>query len=270
MELSDIEIGALVKFFNQDGYVLDFSTADFDAFTFESIGVPLCAQYKLSKGKSLIQYVHNAPKNDVQKLLLDLMTHYELSGLLDNDIENNKSRSSAYNRCRTLLDKISNSVVHNISAEKLKKEFNSEYISQQIDLMVGMQSENPTEAIGKAKELIESCCKTILEKKAVAVDKNWDVPRLTKETFKVFRITPNDISDEIVCAKSIKQILGNLNGIAQGIAELRNTYGSGHGKSATYKGLEARHAKLAVGSSITLVNFLWDSFERDRKSGTVL
>ena len=26
-----------------------------------------------------------------------------------------------------------------------------------------MQSENPTEAIGKSKELIESCCKTILE-----------------------------------------------------------------------------------------------------------
>ena len=63
-------------------------------------------------------------------------------------------------------------------------------------------------------------------------------------------------------AKSIKAILGNLKAIAQGVAELRNLYGSGHGKSSSYKGLESRHASLAIGSSTTLVRFLWDSYER--------
>lgn len=62
--------------------------------------------------------------------------------------------------------------------------------------------------------------------------------------------------------KSIKAILGNLKAIAQGVAELRNLYGSGHGKSSSYKGLESRHASLAIGSSTTLVRFLWDSYER--------
>lgn len=52
-----------------------------------------------------------------------------------------------------------------------------------------------------------------------------------------------------------------MNQIAQNIAELRNQYGSGHGKSATFKGLQPRHANLAVLSSFTLVNFLWDSFQ---------
>ncbi|WP_211367464.1 abortive infection family protein [Sporomusa termitida] len=60
----------------------------------------------------------------------------------------------------------------------------------------------------------------------------------------------------------MKAILGNLRAIATNLAALRNPYGSGHGKSATYKGLEERHAKLAVGSSITFVNFLWDTHER--------
>ena len=32
MKLSDIEIGTIVNFLNEGGYVLDFSTADFDAF----------------------------------------------------------------------------------------------------------------------------------------------------------------------------------------------------------------------------------------------
>lgn len=52
-----------------------------------------------------------------------------------------------------------------------------------------------------------------------------------------------------------------MNQIAQNIAELRNQYGSGHGKPATFKGLQPRHANLAVLSSFTLVNFLWDSFQ---------
>ena len=37
MKLSDIEIGTIVNFLNEGGYVLDFSTADFDAFTYKNI-----------------------------------------------------------------------------------------------------------------------------------------------------------------------------------------------------------------------------------------
>ena len=58
----------------------------------------------------------------------------------------------------------------------------------------------------------------------------------------------------------------SLKGIASQIAIIRNAYGSGHGKSASYKGLQERHAKLAIGSSVTLVNFLWDSFVRMNKT----
>lgn len=75
----------------------------------------------------------------------------------------------------------------------------------------------------------------------------------------------NDIDDTIPAAKAIKQILGNLSAITEGIATLRNSYGSGHGRAASYKGLEERHAKLAVGSSILLVEFLWCTHERTKK-----
>ena len=51
MKLSDIEIGTIVNFLNEGGYVLDFSTADFDAFTYKSIGVPLCETYRLSNAR---------------------------------------------------------------------------------------------------------------------------------------------------------------------------------------------------------------------------
>ena len=129
--------------------------------------------------------------------------------------------------------------------------------------MITIQDENPTEAIGKAKELIESCCKTILEKIGVTLNPKWDLTNLIDGVFKRFKIMPRDIDENIKGAKSIKQILGNLKAIGQGVAELRNLYGSGHGKSETYKGLEPRHAQLAIGSSITLVKFMWESYKRN-------
>ena len=45
------------------------------------------------------------------------------------------------------------------------------------------------------------------------------------------------------------------------MAELRNSYGSGHGKDAKFKGLSPRHARLAVGAGVTAVHFLWETFE---------
>lgn len=265
MEISKIEIGTLANFFNQGGYVLDFSTADFDSFTMESIGVPLCSHYKMSKGKSLMAYVNSASNEEILKLFNDLMTHYELSSMKENDEQYNKNHATAYTKCRAILDKVQNGIVLTRSTEAIKKEFDSDYMNEQINLMIKMQDENPTEAIGKAKELIESCCKTILLKSGNEIDKNWDIIKLTDATFQYFNIMPKGISDDIKGAQSIKKILGNLKAISQSIAELRNLYGSGHGKEASYKGLESRHAKLAVGSSTTLVQFLWDSYQRSKK-----
>lgn len=112
-------------------------------------------------------YVKQASPQNIIKLFNDLMTHYELSSLKEFDEENQKAYATAYLKCRSILDRINSNTIADVGTVKLKEVFNSDYISSQIDLMVKMQDENPTEAIGKAKELIESCCKTILEKKDI-------------------------------------------------------------------------------------------------------
>jgi len=259
--LSQIEKGIFMKLFNRSGYVLNFSTNDFDVFTLESIGVPLCETYKQSKGKSLVAYISEASEDDTIKLLKDLLDYYEVH--CKYEIENNDEYTKMYSRCKDIMERI----LHNKNplasvAIELKEKFSSEYLSAQIDLMLKMQSENPTEAIGKAKELIESCCKTILDENAIEWDKNWDVGQLTGETVKLLKLMPKDIPDTAPAATEMKAILGNLRSIATNLAALRNPYGSGHGKSAKYRGLEERHAKLAVGSSITLASFLWDTHEK--------
>lgn len=83
------------------------------------------------------------------------------------------------------------------TADGLKGKFSSEYMSQQIELMVSMQSTNPTNAIGMVKELIESCCKTILEDLGIAWSKTDDVPQLTsKKTVFCAECFSNTISRE--------------------------------------------------------------------------
>ncbi|WP_075980760.1 abortive infection family protein [Bacillus massilinigeriensis] len=258
--LSQIEKGIFMKLFNRSGYVLNFSTNDFDVFTMESVGVPLCETYKLSKGKSLMAYINEASDYNTVKLLKDLLDYYEV--YFECEIENDGEYSKTYYRCKDIMARIlyNKTPLASVVVE-LKEKFSSAYLSAQIDLMLKMQSENPTEAIGKAKELVESCCKTILDENEVVWEKNWDVGQLTGAAVKLLKLMPKDIPDTAPASGEMKSILGNLRAIATNLAALRNPYGSGHGKSATYKGLEERHAKLAVGSSITLVSFLWDTYE---------
>jgi hypothetical protein len=130
------------------------------------------------------------------------------------------------------------------------------YIAQQITRMETAVLNDPTLAIGTAKELVESCCKTILEARDISFGRSADLPELIKATVKVLELAPENIPDSNKAADTIKRLLNNLATITQGIAELRNQYGTGHGKVAGSKGLGSRHAKLAVGAASTLAVFL--------------
>lgn len=272
-KLSKTEVYAFLKLFNRGGYVLNFSTNDFNVFTMNSIGVALCNKYKLSKGKSLTAYVNEASDKDVTKLLKDLLEYYEETyeyeynkDAEENDIfghdRYDATYATLYKKCRNYMDRVLNISTPLVSnAIVLQEKFTSEYLSKQIELMIRMQIENPTDAIGKAKELIESCCKTILENEKIVWDKNWGISKLTSETLNYLNLTPQTITDTDPVSANIKAVLGNLRGIVTKLSEIRNPYCSGHGKSASFTGLETRHAKLAVGCSITFVTFLWDTYE---------
>ncbi|AWW25981.1 abortive infection family protein [Acetobacterium sp. KB-1] len=275
-KITDIEKGAFLSLFNRGGYVLNFSTDSFDVFTQKSVGRALCNYYGLSKGKSLTTYVNEAGESDVIKLFKDLLKYYEnnyQSEINDEDFYcsgSKKEYQTHYKECLTIMHRIEDNITSFKDAGNvLKEKFSSDYISMQIDCMLKMQYENPTEAIGKSKEFIESCCKTILEGGEKTIEKDWSVSQLVKATMKFLEIATDNVDDNTSESKTVKAILGNLHGIAGNIAELRNAYGSGHGKSASYIGLTVRHAKLAVGGSITLVNYLWDTYEWRKEKGRI-
>jgi len=130
------------------------------------------------------------------------------------------------------------------------------YVAQQITRMEAAVANDPALAIGTAKELVETCCKTILQARRIQFGKSADLSELVKLTIKGLELTPDDIPDKAKAADTMKRLLSNLATITKGVSELRNHYGTGHGKTAGSKGLGPRHAKLAVGAASTLAVFL--------------
>lgn len=74
--MENTDKGAFLKLFVRDGYVLDFTKPNFDAFTMNSVGVPLCQKYQFSKGRSLNNFATDANDDQVLKLFSDLMSYY--------------------------------------------------------------------------------------------------------------------------------------------------------------------------------------------------
>ena len=269
--LSPIEIGCFVRLFNRGGYVLDFNTADFDSFTMRYVGIPLCEHYGLSKGKSLIAFTREAKPEDLERLLFALLDYYGVNYSREYDKEfpdgayvssYDPEMASLYEKCCKFRDReIGKKSPIDKQVQYIREKFSSEYMADEIDLLMSMRIINPTEAIGKAKELVESCCKTILEAYGISFDPNWDVARLSKETAKCLGIDADMFDETEPDSKVVKKILGSLQGLVGGITEFRNLYGSGHGKGDSYAHLPARHAKLAVGSAVTLVEYYWETYE---------
>jgi len=167
-----------------------------------------------------------------------------------------------------IADRISNLPIYSIREKELSTQLasnkkvirtylNSDYIRSKTQIMVDALSNDTDLAIGTAKELIETVCKSILTGKEVSIPKEWDFPRLFKETVnKIVSLDGMDIKSPEVARKSLQQVLGGANSIIHGIAELRNSYGSGHGKDADFKGLPYEYANFIVSIASDIAVFV--------------
>lgn len=144
-------------------------------------------------------------------------------------------------------------------AKSIATEFDAGHMHEQIRRIEASIDVDPALAIGTAKELVESCFKTILTDRGIAFDKGDDILKLGKKALKELRLVPDDVPDSAKGADTIKRVLSNLATVVQGLTELRSLYGTGHGKDGRSKGVSARHARLAVGAASTIVTFVFQT-----------
>jgi hypothetical protein len=105
----------------------------------------------------------------------------------------------------------------------------------------GLESD-PEQAIGSAKELLETVMKSVLGDP----DSHDDIPELVKRTRTELGIDTRD--------PTVKRLTSNLSQVVVGVAEMRNNQGTGHGRVGSVPP-ELSYARLAVDSSLALSRF---------------
>lgn len=139
------------------------------------------------------------------------------------------------------------------------REFDMPELHRQIERMRNSVEDDPGLAIGTTKEVVETTCKTILSERGISFESDEDIGKLVKETRKALSLIPDEIPESAKGAETIRRLLSNLGNVAQDVGELRNLYGTGHGKHGSSRGLTSRYARLAVGASETLATFLLET-----------
>lgn len=244
----------------ESGYVLDFSDRTFDEFFRETVGMNIYAdKYALvggSKAKRLRAFWELEPDHIVAEVVTGLLEQWIYKHPQPNSVE-----SALAAGCRRIVERLAASDTATIAHAKTVAEvLDASYLQRQVRRMEEGLKSDVELAVGTAKEFVETICKTILEESGVTLAPKHDMPKLVKRTMKQLKLTPDGIPDTAKGADTIRVLLSNLATIVNGLAELRNLYGSGHGKHAKSGGLNRRHAKLAVGAATTLGVFLFETF----------
>lgn len=256
--LSPNEKSKLEKLFEMEkGYVLDFSDPTFGNFFKDNFNINIHAEEYQSQGTS---------KANKLRVFWQVNPDYLVCVLIEKFIEQieiNQNNQSLISECKTIAKRLhSNLNLDHLKATDYFKK--SEHLRLLINRMQESVNTDPTLAIGTAKELIETCCKTILEEQEGKISNNSSIQELMKHTIKVLDLVPNNIPNDKPTENTIKNILQNLSGIVHHINELRNLHGTGHGRSCSTEGLEPRHARLATSAAVALVTFLFDTYNRVR------
>lgn len=242
---------------------------------FDAADVPFDANYNPPTSgarRSLVEQYYHAVDWTKWKDVRKILTVYEnvlsnLEGFSENEWANKKFRSLRnwierdgykYNSGR-LVPVGKNQTLEDISLTT--SHLDMPELHRQIERMKSAVEDDPGLAIGTAKEVVETTCKTILEERGIQFEENADIAQLVKETRKSLGLIPDTIPNSAKGAEIIRRLLSNLGNIAQGLGELRNLYGTGHGKHGRSKGLNPRHARLAVGAAATLTLFLFETHQ---------
>lgn len=119
---------------------------------------------------------------------------------------------------------------------------------------------DPAQAIGSAKELVETAAKNVLLHHGKDPEAYDNFPRLVKAAVSALDLAAEAIPDPQKGAQALAMLTGGLGQIAEATAALRNLYGTGHGRTHS-AGAEARHARLIVGACSTLAAFLLETLD---------
>jgi len=117
--------------------------------------------------------------------------------------------------------------------------------------------------IGAAKDLVEATCKLILDESGIAYAAAAPLLDLYRAVAQELRLSRDSVPANARGSEAAQRALQGLVTTVQNLAELRNAIGAGHGRAQRMPALE-RHARLAMGASSTVADFLLSTWHARR------
>lgn len=128
---------------------------------------------------------------------------------------------------------------------------------------------DPPATISSCKNLLESLFKIILDRSQVEYATKDDIPKLYRKVAALLALDAESVPENARASKTSQQILRTLVTTVNSLAELRNELGIGHGQSQRSMAL-ARHARLALNSSVAVAEFILDTWQARVDSGQLV
>jgi hypothetical protein len=123
---------------------------------------------------------------------------------------------------------------------------------------------DPPAAITAACSILESLFKVYIEDTGgIDMPSDQSLKPLWRAASKHLGLDPASIEDE-----DVKKVLSGLNSVVDGIGSLRTHTGSAHGRGRRPYRPQARHARLAIHASHTLVGFFIETWDDRKRKAT--
>ncbi len=208
--MSSLSIGdrrTLEKYLRMSGgYVLNFSDRTFGEFVFESVGLDIHDEKYTAQGSAKANKLRALwklePEFTVGRFILALIDHEESP-----EAAPDEEAKALAGKCRQIAARL---LAGGPSLNPLKEHaavMNASHLAGQIRRLEASVDSDPSLAIGTAKELIETCCKTILAERGKPMVGMPDVSTLTKATLRELKLVPEGIPDAARGAEVIKRLL---------------------------------------------------------------
>ena len=233
------------------GYVCDFSDRTFGDFFIEEVGVDIGSDEYLVQGTS------KAIDCERSSSLKGTRSRQSADALIDDHVDVCRfGPRELVEACRAIAEAAAHGRTQSrttlSSCFRVRRRSTPD--ADRSD--VASVETDPALAIGTAKELVETCCKTTSQTGEPHYRASRDMSTLTKAVLKKPpTLFPEAISDGRRGASVVRRLLSNLGTIGNGLAELRGLYGTGHGPEGGASGLQPRHA-----------DWLWERRRRWRPS----
>ncbi len=121
---------------------------------------------------------------------------------------------------------------------------------------------DPEDALTSACSLLESVCRTILDRLGKGMPRERNLRPLADATRDALGLGTARAGLPVLIAQDVNQVLTGLTTTINGVASLRTHAGDAHGREAGHPRVDPRIARLGVNAAGTLALFLVETWQR--------